>query len=139
MYNRVYNHISSNHLLFDKQFGFQQNSSTEHAILELANNIAGSFEKGEYTLGVFIDLSKAFDTVNHEILLKKLESYDIIGTTLKWLKSYLNERKQFINCEDNSKIELRNITCGVPQGSILGPLQFLLYVNDLYKAVDLII
>lgn len=73
MYNRIYNHLISINSLFDKQFGFQKNHSTEHAILQLVRNITKSFENGEFTLGVFIDLSKAFDTVNHNILLKKIK------------------------------------------------------------------
>ena len=67
MYIRVYNHLDSKGLLYEKQFGFQRNNSTEHAILQLTRDITGSFEKGEYTLGIFIDLSKAFDTVDHQI------------------------------------------------------------------------
>ena len=73
MYNRIYKHLKSNNLLSDKQFGFQLNNSTEHAILQLVNDISGSFERGEHTLGLFIDLSKAFDTVDHKILISMLE------------------------------------------------------------------
>ena len=75
MYNRVYNHLHSKGLLYEKQFGFQRDNSTEHAILQLTRDITGSFEKGEYTLGVFINLSKAFNTVDHQILIKKLQYY----------------------------------------------------------------
>ena len=73
MYNRIYKHLKSNNLLSDKQFGFQLNNSTEHAILQLVNDISSSFERGEHTLGLFIDLSKSFDTVDHKILISKLE------------------------------------------------------------------
>ena len=96
MYNRVYNYFVENELLFPKQFGFHINSSTEHAILELVRNITKSFEKNEYVLGVFIDLKKAFDTVNHEILLHKPKLYGMNGTCLEWFKSYLSNRKQCI-------------------------------------------
>ena len=82
MYNRIYNHLKNNNLLFDKQFGFQQNNSTKHAILRLVNDISSSFEIGEYTLGIFVDLSKEFDTANHEISISKLECYGIKGKTL---------------------------------------------------------
>ena len=90
MYKAVYNHLDSKGLLYEKQFGFQRNHSTEHAILQLTRDITSSFEKWEYTLGVFIDLSKAFDTVDHQILTKKLQYYGIDGTALEWFKSYLN-------------------------------------------------
>ena len=90
-------------MLFDKQYRFQLNNSTEHAILQLVNIISNSFERGEYTLGIFIDFSKAFDTVDHEILISKLQYYGTKGKTLKWLKSYLNERKQCISYSDVGK------------------------------------
>ena len=99
-------------------------------ITQLTRYITGSFEKGEYTLGVFIDLSKAFDTVHHEILIKKLQYYGIDGTALKWFESYLSNRKQYISSQDISKNCL-DIICGVPQVSILGPLLFLIYVNSI--------
>ena len=128
MYNRIYRHLKNNNLLFDKQFGFQLNNSTEHSILQLVNDISSSFGRGQYTLGIFIDLSKAFDTVDHEILISVLEYYGIKGKTLKWLKSYLSEQKQYISDLDVGKTSMCSIVCGVAQGSILGPLLFLIYV-----------
>ena len=103
-------------------------------ILQLTNEISKSFSKKELTLGVFIDLSKAFDTVNHDILLRKLEYYGIRGATKKMVKSYLSNRKQYIIFDKNKKTEYCNITCGVPKGSILGPLLFLIYVYDFHRA-----
>ena len=95
MYNRVYNYFAENKFLFPKQFGFQINTSTEHAVLELMHNITKSFEKkNEYVLGVFIDLKKAFDRVNYEILLHKLKLYGINGTCLEWFKIYLSNQNQ---------------------------------------------
>ena len=113
MYNRVYNHLNSKGLLHEKQFGFQRNNSTEHAILHLTRDITDSFEKREYTLGIFIDLSKACDTAGHQILIKKLQCYGIDGTALEWSKSYLSSRKQYISSQDASENCLE-IICGVP-------------------------
>ena len=130
MYNRLYNYLISNSILYKKQFGFQSSNSTEYAIMELVDQISNSFDSNKFTLGVFIDLSKAFDTVDHNIMLEKLKHYGASGNNLAWFKSYLDRRKQFIYF-DQSKTECCYVTCGVLQGSILGPLLFLLYVNDL--------
>ena len=133
MYNRVYTHISENLLLYEKQFDFQRNCSTDYAILQLTKEINESFEKKEFTLGVFVDLSKAFDTVDHDILLAKLSYFGINNKYRNWFKSYLSNRQQYISY-NNKNSSIKNIICGVPQGSILGPLLFLLYVNDLQNA-----
>ena len=119
------------------QFGFRCQNSTEHAIVELVDKILNGFSEEKYTLGVLIDLSKAFDTVEHQILLKKLSLYGVKGKSLEWFESYLSERKQYIEVE-GQKTSFLNVTCGVPQGSILGRLLFLLYINDLCKASNII-
>ena len=132
--SRLQKYLQDENILYDKQFGFQTDHSTEHAIAQLADQICEAFEKSEYTLGVFIDLSKAFDTVDHSILLTKLELYGITDRNYAWIKSYLSNRLQYIQIDENSRTEFCVVKCGVPQGSILGPLLFLLYVNDLKNA-----
>ena len=133
MYSRLYKYLTENNLLYCKQFGFQKEHSPEHAILQLVEQINQSFEKNEFTLGMFVDLSKAFDTVDHQILLKKLEYYGIARNNLRWFENYLKDQKQFISFEHNST-KKATVTCSVPQGSIIGPLLLLLYVNDLHHA-----
>ena len=93
MYSRLYNHLSDNNALYRKQFGFQENQSTEHSIVQLVDKINCSFEKNLFTLGIFIDLSKAFYSVDHKILITKLENNGAKGNNLQWLKSYLENHK----------------------------------------------
>ena len=133
MYNRLYKYLIENNLLYCKQFGFQKRQSPEHAILQLVEQINQSFEKNEFTLGVLVDLSKAFDTVDHQISLKKSEYYGIAGNYLRWFANYLKDRQQFASVEHNTTKKV-TVTCGVPQRSILGPLLFLLHVNNLHHA-----
>ena len=116
MYNRLYKYPTTEKILYPKQFGFQRGHSTEHAIVKLANQIYESFERNKYTLGVFIDLSKAFDTVNHSVLIKKLQMYGVRGVNLAWFCSYLANRKQYISLGHDRKTGTQNILCGVPQG-----------------------
>ena len=134
----MYKYLKEDNILYEKQFGFQSRYSTNDAIVQLVDKIFYSFEKEQFTLGVFIDLSKAFDTVDHSILLKKLKLYGITDKNLAWFESYLSNRKQYIQIGENSKTDLKYVTCGVPQGSILGPLLFLVYVNDLPNASRLL-
>ena len=136
MYNRLYSFLIENNILYDKQFGFQKEHSTEHAILHLTNQILQSFDQDKFAIGVFIDLSKAFDTVDHNILLKKLSFYGVRNNNLKWFRSYLFNRKQYIST-DQGNTYMETVSCGIPQGSILGPLLFLIFVNDFSQATSL--
>ena len=101
------------------------------------NQITETFSQGKYALGIFIDLSKAFDTVNHNILLEKLKAYGIQPENLKWFRSYLSKRKQFISYND-LKTEMKIVKCGTPQGSILRPLLFIIFVNDLNNSTKVL-
>ena len=134
MHTRLYKYFESNKLFYGKQFGFRRNCSLDYGLMEVVNNISQSMATKNLTLGVFIDLSKAFDTVDHEILIKKLQVYGVNGTELSWFKCYLTNRHQFVKI-DNIDSNFQEVKCGVPQGSILGPLLFLIYVNDMYLAV----
>ena len=136
MYNHLYEYFMNNNLLHENQFGFQINNSTEHATLQFTRDIAQNFDNGKFTLGVFIDLSKTFDTVDHQTLLKKVRHYGINEKRLAWLRSYLFQRKQYIENSNDIKY-LLEIDSGVPQSSILGPLLFLIYVKHFYLASKL--
>ena len=136
MYNRVLDFLEKYKILYELQFGFRKSHSTHMALMLLLNKLTDALEQGRCAIGIFLDFSKAFDTVNHEILLSKLDHYGIRGNALEWFRSYLFDRKQFVTY-NKCKSSMNSVNCGVPQGSILGPLLFLIYVNDIANVCEL--
>ena len=138
MYNRRYKYLTDIKILHPQQFGSPKDYSTEHVIAELIDQVYRLFENNNYTIDIFVDLSRAFDTVDHSILLKKLEIYGITGANLAWFRSYLTNRKQYVCINNDNKINKLKIRCRLSQASILGPLLFLIYVNDLPNSSNLL-
>ena len=133
VYNRIIEFINKLNILCDNQYGFRKNHSTSLASIEFYDKVSSAFDRGEVAVGIFLDLTKAFDTVNHDILFDKLRHYGIRGVALDWVKSYFSDRLQYVDFNGNSS-SLQKISCGVPKGSILRPLFFILYINDIINA-----
>ena len=138
---RLVEFLDRQKVVVPNQYGFRAGHSTDMAILDMVEKIRTAWASKKVALGVFIDLKKAFDTVDHQILLHKLEHYGVRGQSLALLESYLKDRSQYV-CYGGHDSERGSVECGVPQGSVLGPLFFILYVNDMVKAsgdIDLVL
>ena len=136
MYKRLLDFLEKKKVLFKKQYGFRENHSTDHAILSIIHNIQLAIDKRDFSCGIFLDFSKAFDTVNHKILINKLEHYGIRGLAKDWFISYLDNRQQTVTINNNTSSSISNF-CGVSQGSVLGPLLFLIYIDDFHLCSDI--
>ena len=134
MHERLYSFLEKHRSIYELQFGFRSKHSTGHALTDLTEAIRKAMDESSYAVGVFIDLQKAFDTVDHNILLSKLDHYGIRGVSNNWFRSYLTNRQQYVTVNGKDS-DLRIMKFGVPQGSVLGPLLFLIYINDLYLSI----
>ena len=133
IFRQLYDYFHQKKLFYNAQYGFREKHSTELAALELVDRVTSEMDKMNTPISIFLDLSKAFDTLDHDILLAKLEYYGIRGTANRLLQSYISDRQQFVEI-DNTRSDTLSLTTGVPQGSILGPLLFLIYINDISLA-----
>ena len=134
MYNRIIQFLEDNKIIYYKQFGFRKNVSTAHAVINLIENAQTALDNNKFLCGIFIDLEKASDTVDHNILLSKLNYYGIRVISNSWFKSYLSNQSQFASINGFNS-DHQNIECGEPQGSVLGPLFLLIFINDLNFAI----
>ena len=130
IFNRIIEFATQHNIISDSQHGFRKNRSTETAIMSFLNNLYENLDQNKKCIGLFMDLSKAFDLVNHRILIEKLTKYGLRGKVNDWVMSYLTNRTQLVEV-NGVKSKKLNIKFGVPQGSVLGPLLFLLYINEL--------
>ena len=136
MYNKMYGFLSRNNIFFDSQYGFRSKRSCEHAIMEMVGHIRQAKNEGKHSMGVFLDLSKVFDTLDHPVLITKLERHGIRGNMLDWFKSYLSGRSLVAKISNSTNVtmysEKYDVTFGTVQGSCLGPLLFIIFCNDIY-------
>ena len=125
--------LKSNNILCKNQFGFRKNLNTSDAIIEFLDYVYSSLDSKQSTITVYLDFSKAFDTVNHNILMSKLLNNGVRGVVQHWFESYLSNRKQYVSIKNYSS-SISNITLDVPQGTVLGPVLSILYINEMYRS-----
>ena len=135
VFSQLYDYFRNNDLFYDSQYGFLKNHSTEYAAKELTDKVLKDIDERNISLAIFMDLSKAFDTLDHSILINKLAYYGIHGAALRWFTSYLTGRSQYVEIDGVSS-NILLLSTGVPQGSILGPLLFLIYMNDIPNCTE---
>ena len=129
--------FDSNQIIYKYQFGFRKEQSTQQAIISLVEKITRSLDSRDIVIRIFMDLKKAFDTVDHRIMIRKWYAYGIRCNILNWFISYLDDRSQYV-AFDETHPSTKPIKCGIPQGSLLGPLLFIIYMNDIYNVSEML-